>query len=99
MIPTFDMFCQIMDQCTENYECLVLDISNTTSNNFADQIYFYKAEPRRDFRMCDQEFWDRSVECAAGSQEEDDDEDEMQELPALARKKNAPQVNVIKKYY
>ena len=24
MFPTFQMFCQFMDQCTENYECLVI---------------------------------------------------------------------------
>ena len=25
MFPSFEMFCQIMDQCTENYECLVIN--------------------------------------------------------------------------
>ena len=24
MFPDFDKFCQVMDQCTENYECLVI---------------------------------------------------------------------------
>ena len=31
MFPTFEAFCQVMDQCTENYECLV--INNTTKSN------------------------------------------------------------------
>jgi len=25
MFPTFEIFCQVMNQCTENYECLVID--------------------------------------------------------------------------
>ena len=25
MFPTFESFCQVMDQCTENYECLVIN--------------------------------------------------------------------------
>ena len=28
MFPTFESFCQVMDQCTENYECLVLVMLN-----------------------------------------------------------------------
>ena len=31
MFPTFESFCQVMDQCTENYECLV--INNTSRSN------------------------------------------------------------------
>jgi len=31
MFPTFEMFCQFMDQCTENYECLV--IANGVQSN------------------------------------------------------------------
>ena len=25
MFPNFEMFCQVMDQCTENFECLVIE--------------------------------------------------------------------------
>ena len=27
MFPTFEIFCQVMDQCTEDYNCLVIDNS------------------------------------------------------------------------
>ena len=37
MFPTFESFCQVMDQCTENYECLVID-NNAKSNQLHDQI-------------------------------------------------------------
>ena len=38
MFPTFESFAQIMDQCTENYECLVIN-NNAKSNKFNDQIF------------------------------------------------------------
>ena len=36
MFPTFESFAQIMDQCTENYECLV--INNNAKAQLNDQI-------------------------------------------------------------
>jgi hypothetical protein len=53
MFATFDDFCQVMDQCTNNYECLVID--NTSS--LTDQVFWYKAEPQSDFKMCNPAFW------------------------------------------
>ena len=41
MFPNFEMFCQVMDQCTENYECLVIN-NNAKSNKLEDQIFWYK---------------------------------------------------------
>ena len=32
-VSTFEMFCQVMDQYTENYECLVIN-NNAKSNNW-----------------------------------------------------------------
>ena len=42
MFPNFEMFCQVMDQCTENYECLVIH-NNAKSNKLTDQVFWYKA--------------------------------------------------------
>ena len=42
MFPTFQMFCQFMDQCTENYECLVV-CNGIQSNRLEDQVFWYKA--------------------------------------------------------
>ena len=39
------MFFQVMDQCTENYECLVIN-NNAKSNKLEDQVFWYKAEKR-----------------------------------------------------
>ena len=59
MFPTFDSFCQIMDACTENYECLVIS-NNAKSNKLVDQIFWYKARDNGKFKLCLQEFWDKS---------------------------------------
>jgi len=59
MFPSFEMFCQVMDQCTENYECLVIN-NNAKSNKLTDQVFWYKAESHDDFRICSQQAWDFS---------------------------------------
>lgn len=45
VIPSFPMFCGIMDKCTENYEALILD-NTVQSNTLTDCIYWYKAPLR-----------------------------------------------------
>ena len=56
MFPTFEMFCQVMDQCTENYECLVIN-NNSKSNKLQDQVYWYKAEAHPDFKIGGPGYW------------------------------------------
>jgi len=56
MFRTFDMFCQVMDQCTENYECLVIN-SNAKSNKISDQVFWYKADSHSDFKIGSDSYW------------------------------------------
>ena len=56
MFPTFEMFCQVMDQCTENYECLVID-NNAQSNKLEDQVFWYKAMERGEFKIGADDYW------------------------------------------
>ena len=46
MFPSFEMFCQVMDQCTENYECLVIN-NNAKSNKLTD-LWFSGIKQNRD---------------------------------------------------
>lgn len=57
MFPSFDVFCQVMDQCTEDFNCLVIN-NNSKSNKLEDQVFWYKAAPHEDFRLCKKEVWD-----------------------------------------
>jgi hypothetical protein len=56
MFPTFEMFCTFMDQCTENYECMVI-CNNVSSNKLEDQVFWYKAADHPPFKLCDQSLW------------------------------------------
>ena len=56
MFPTFEVFCQVMNQCTENYECLVIN-NNAKSNKIEDQVFWYKAESHPPFQMGAAVFW------------------------------------------
>ncbi len=88
MFPTFESFCQIMDACTENYECLVIN-NNAKSNKLTDQIFWYKAEPRPDFKLGGKDYWEMSKDIPS------DDEEEYN--PQNAKKRNAgPRINVKK---
>jgi len=56
MFPTFEMFCQFMDQCTENFECLVI-CNGVQSNKLDDQVFWYKASDHPPFHLCDDSLW------------------------------------------
>ena len=56
MFPSYDIFAQVMDACTENYECLVIH-NNAKSNKLEDQVFWYKASPHPDFRIGASDFW------------------------------------------
>lgn len=87
MFPTFESFCQVMDQCTENYECLVIH-NNAKSNKLSDQIFWYKAESHKDFRLGSKEFWELSKNINS------DDEDSYD--PGASSNKKGPKINVKK---
>lgn len=89
MFPTFESFCQVMDQCTENYECLVIN-NNAKSNKLDDQIFWYKAANHGDFKLGAKEFWELSKDIGS-----DNDEDDPYD-PNVARKQRGPRINVKK---
>ena len=91
MFPTFESFAQVMYQCTENYECLVIN-NNAKSNRLQDQIFWYKAQNHSNFRLGSKEFWDLSK-----SLDSDDDEEEEAYDPNSSKKRGAgPKINVRK---
>lgn len=87
MFPTFESFCQVMDQCTENYECLVIS-NNAKSNKLEDQIFWYKAGPHRDFKLGSKEFWEMSKELGSDDDEETYDPNMSKKGPIINVKKS-----------
>ena len=88
MFPTFESFCQVMDQCTENFECLVIK-NNAKSNKLNEQIFWYKAEAHKDFKLGSKEFWEISKHMNS------DDEDEQYD-PKQAATRKGPNIKVKK---
>jgi hypothetical protein len=88
MFPTFESFAQVMDQCTENYECLVIN-NNAKSNKLTDQIFWYRAEHYGDFKLGSKEFWEMSKDI-------DSDDEEKAYNPNDGKKRNGPKINVKK---
>jgi len=89
MFPTFEAFCQVMDQCTENFECLVIN-NNVKSNKLQDQVFWYKADAHNDFKLGSKEFWELSK-----GMNSDDEEDKYD--PGNAKKRGAGQKISVKK--
>lgn len=89
MFPTFESFCQVMDQCTENYECLVIN-NNSKSNKLHDQVFWYKADEHGDFRLGSKEFWELSKGL------KDDDEEEQYDPTAAKKRGGGPKISVKK---
>jgi hypothetical protein len=91
MFPSFDSFCQVMDQCTENFECLVIN-NNAKSNKLEDQVFWYKANSHDDFKLGAPQFWQYHSENF--NTDSEDDEFNINEVT----KKNKPIINVKKTY-
>ena len=92
-IPTFEMFCRVMDQCTENFECLVIH-NGSKSNKIEDQIFWYKADLHPDFTMCPREIWDYSEKHYQEGDSLSEDEDNIQSYQKS--KKKGPYIRVRK---
>ena len=90
MFPTFESFCQVMDQCTENYECLVIN-NNSKSNKLQEQVYWYKADSHNNFKLGSKEFWDLSKDL-----KDNDDDDEPYDPNKMKKKNSGPRISVKK---
>ncbi len=99
MFTSFEAFSQVLDQITENYECMVID-NKVQSNKLEDQVYWYKAADHSNFRMCSQELWDiqaleeEKKDMGYGTQEVE----EPYNPEAMKIKKNVPKISVYKNY-
>ena len=93
MFKSFDMFCQVLDQTTENFECLVIH-NGSKSNKLEDQVFWYKAASHSNFKIGAKEFWDLSEQVKLN--EACDDVEEVYDAAAVVRKPNAPIFSVKK---
>ena len=79
-------FKTVLDACTNNYECLVLDNTRPTTN-IADVCFFYKAKIGRKFKFGSKELWKYHDKWYL-SDDDRSKRDEMLKNKALSNKNN-----------
>lgn len=92
MFPTLEIFNQVMDQCTENFECLVIN-NNSKSNKLEEQVFWYKADAHEDFKIGHHDIWKYHADNYDPSYDNVDDFDINK-----SRKKKGTLINVKKTY-
>lgn len=105
MFPTFDIFNQVMNACTQNYEILCID-NRTQSNALNDQVFWYKAN-LREFKMCSTELWhiqsmEEERKALGGRADDEGDGDDEEDIGganpiAFNKKRNAPMLRVTRR--
>ena len=60
IIPSFNLFCKLMDECTQNYGALYIH-NQGQSNDWRDSVYWYKAKvehmPKK-WKFGSRDYWD-----------------------------------------
>ena len=88
MFPNLDVFCQVMDQATNGYDCLVI-ANAARSNKLDEQVFWYCANDHEQFRIGAPEFWQVHKDLC----EESEDEEEMLDVSKM-RNRRGPSINV-----
>ena len=91
IFPTFDSFNEVLNQCTQNYECLVLD-NSSTSSKIEDVVFWYKAKVDRKFKMGSPALCDHHKR----NYNPKHDSPPVEAVDLKKKKANVPQVVVVK---
>lgn len=91
IFPHFSVFQDVLNSCTEGYDCLVLD-NTSRSNNITDCVFWYKATPNRKFKIGSKELWSYCKKNYDAKKAKEIPEFDAKKL----KKKNSPTVAVKK---
>lgn len=56
IFPTFNMFCEVLDNLTEDYHCMVIK-NRSLSSRVEDNVFWYKAKLHKKFRVGTDSYW------------------------------------------
>jgi hypothetical protein len=90
----FSHFQEAFNECTNNYECLVLD-NTSKSTKVEDCVFYYKATPNRDYKLGSKDLWSY-LNSRYKEDDSDNDDDEGQVQSTIVIKK-APMVRIVEK--
>lgn len=83
MIPTFNMFCDILDNLTEDYHCMVIKNRKALSPNITDCVFWYKAQPHEDeFSIVPRSVWRWAEDHYNSHYLSDEEEQELKQTTA-----------------
>lgn len=102
MIPTFNMFCDMLDSLTEDYNCMVIKNRKALSPNIPDSVFWYKAEQHPDeFSIVPKGVWRWAEEHYNKHYLSDEEEQELKQSSAqkFGRGKKKTQFVVSKLQY
>lgn len=91
IFPHFGIFQDVLNSCTEGYDCLVLD-NTSKSNSIQDCVFWYRAKPDRNFKIGSKQLWDyckKNYDAKKAKEVKEYDEKKL-------KKKNTPSVTVKK---
>lgn len=86
VFPTREIFDRVLDSCTEDHHCLVID-NTTHSNKLEDQVFIYKAANHEDFRICSDQAWKANSQKYSRRNTEDPDSPNRREFITKNKKK------------
>lgn len=90
-VPNFEAFCQILDQCTQEYDFLV--VNNTCrENDLTKQLFWCRANRPPSFQLCTRSLWRLSTQI--NSEKGKDDGLELYDIEKL--KKIKTRIRVVK---
>lgn len=92
IFPDAASFREVMNSCTEGYDCMVLD-NTSRSNKIEDCIFWYRAKPDRQFKIGSRELWDFHKKNYNSKYQE---EDESFDVKKHKEKNKVPSLNVQK---
>lgn len=90
MFPTFEIFNRVMDVCTADYGCLVID-NTTHSNDITDMVFYYKGPMSPPYKTGADIFWEYSLE---NQQMENSDSEEEKFDPRKYRRGKPINLNI-----
>lgn len=88
IFPHMDTFKEVMNACTEGYDCLVLD-NTSRSNKITDCVFWYRAKPDRKFKIGSKELWDFHKKNYSKENQNEIDQDKLKKnkTPSISVKK------------
>jgi hypothetical protein len=95
IFQTFEIFRQVLMQCTEDYHALVI-VNNSKSSKLEDNCFWYKAPDHKPFTLGSREVWQLQNEIGRNDDDDDEDMNDNDNITSIIKQKG-PTVSVKRK--